>query len=153
RAVATDLETGRAALLDRGDLSVAMRASISAPGVFAPVESEGRLLVDGGLVENLPISVARDMHADIIIGSDVSFPLPPPIPLDSALSISNQMLAILVRTDSDRQRASLNDRDVLIQPELGTAAATDFTAVNGLITQGEAAARDAIPKLARFAVG
>ena len=61
RAVATDLETGDAVLLDKGDLSIAMRASISAPGVFAPVEYQGRLLVDGGLAENLPIDVARAM--------------------------------------------------------------------------------------------
>ncbi len=61
-------------LLDRGDLAIAMRASMSAPGVFAPVESKGRLLVDGGLAENLPINVARAMHADILIVSDVSFP-------------------------------------------------------------------------------
>ncbi len=63
RAVATDLVTGNAVLLDKGDLSIAMRASISAPGLFAPVESQGRLLVDGGLAENLPIDVARQMHA------------------------------------------------------------------------------------------
>src|ERR1700684_2600482 len=75
RAVATDLESGEAVLLDRGDLSIAMRASMSAPGVFAPVDYRGRLLVDGGLAENLPINVARAMNADILIVSDVSFPL------------------------------------------------------------------------------
>src|SRR5271169_744534 len=63
RAVATDLVTGGAVLMDKGDLAIAMRASISAPGVFAPVETQGLLLVDGGLAENLPISVARAMHA------------------------------------------------------------------------------------------
>ncbi|HEX3846481.1 MAG TPA: patatin-like phospholipase family protein, partial [Steroidobacteraceae bacterium] len=153
RAVATDLETGNAVLLDKGDLSIAMRASISAPGVFAPVEYQGRLLVDGGLAENLPISVARDMHADIVIVSDVSFPLQPRVALDSALSISNQMLAILVRKDSDRQRASLTGKDVLIEPNLGLSAATDFTTANDLITRGEAAAREAIPRLAHLSVG
>ena len=63
RAVATDLETGKAVVLDKGDLSIAMRASISAPGVFAPVDYQGRLLVDGGLAENLPIDIARAMNA------------------------------------------------------------------------------------------
>src|SRR5450631_1481507 len=119
RAVATDLETGNAVLLDRGDLAIAMRASISAPGVFAPVEMNDRLLVDGGLAENLPINVARAMHADILIVSDVSFPLQPRAELDSALSISNQMLAILVRKDTDRQRAALTAQDVLIEPRIG----------------------------------
>ena len=122
RAVATDLETGQAVLLEKGDLSIAMRASISAPGVFAPVDYEGRLLVDGGLAENLPIDVARAMHADMLIVSDVSFPLQSREQLDSALSISNQMLAILVRKDSDRQKASLGPNDILIEPALGTSA-------------------------------
>ncbi len=153
RAVATDLETGNAVLMDKGDLSIAMRASMSAPGVFAPVELNGRLLVDGGLAENLPINVARAMHADILIVSDVSFPLQPRADLDSALSISNQMLAILVRKDSDRQRASLGPQDILIEPELGAATATDFASPGAVITHGEDAAREAIPRLSAYAVG
>jgi NTE family protein len=153
RAVATDLENGNAVLLDKGDLAVAMRASISAPGVFAPVESRGRLLVDGGLAENLPIDVARQMHADILIVSDVSFPLQPRAALDSALSISNQMLAILVRKDADRQRATLGAQDVLIEPILGGASSTDFTAANNTVTSGENAARLALDKLRPLGVG
>jgi NTE family protein len=147
RAVATDLETGAGVVLDKGDLSIAMRASISAPGVFAPVDYEGRLLVDGGLAENLPINVARSMNADILIVSDVSFPLQPRDRLDSALSISNQMLAILLRKDSDRQKASLGPRDVLIEPVLGPVLATDFTVAVGSIAKGEAAARGAAARL------
>ncbi len=153
RAVATDLETGNAVVIDKGDLAIAMRASMSAPGVFAPVESDGRLLVDGGLAENLPVNVARAMHADILIVSDVSFPLQPRSALDSALSISNQMLAILVRKDSDRQRASLGPRDILIEPILGLAAATDFTAPSTVIARGEDAARESMGKLAAYGVG
>jgi NTE family protein len=153
RAVATDLETGEAVLMEKGDLAIAMRASMSAPGVFAPVELNGRLLVDGGLAENLPINVARAMHADILIVSDVSFPLLPLAKLDSALSISNQMLAILVRKDSDRQRASLGPRDILIEPNLGTATATDFTAPASIIAGGEAAGRAATAVLSAYGVG
>jgi NTE family protein len=153
RAVATDLETGNAVLMDRGDLAVAMRASISAPGVFAPVESQGRLLVDGGLAENLPVDVARQMHADILIVSDVSFPLQPRAALDSALSISNQMLAILVRKDADRQRATLSAQDVLIEPILGGASSTDFTAANNTIASGENAARVVLDRLKTLGVG
>jgi NTE family protein len=152
RAVATDLQTGEAVLLDRGDLSIAMRASMSAPGVFAPVDYQGHLLVDGGLAENLPINVARDMGADILIVSDVSFPLQPRDRLDSALSISNQMLAILVRKDSDRQKATLASRDVLIEPALGTTTVTDFTAAASTIAQGEAAAGALASRLAALRV-
>src|SRR6202047_2210668 len=147
RAVATDLLTGNAVLMDKGDLAIAMRASISAPGVFAPVETQGRVLVDGGLAENLPVDVARQMHADILIVSDVSFPLQSRSALDSALSISNQMLAILVRKDADRQRATLGPSDLLVEPVLGPASSTDFTAANSTIAAGENAAR---AMLARF---
>jgi len=153
RAVATDLESGEAVLLDKGDLAIAMRASTSAPGVFAPVDYQGRLLVDGGLAENLPINVARAMNADILIVSDVSFPLQARAQLDSALSISNQMLAILVRKDSDRQKNSLGPQDVLIEPVLGSTTSTDFTTTLGTIVRGEEAARRAAEKLARFGVG
>jgi NTE family protein len=147
RAVATDLLTGNAVLMDKGDLAIAMRASISAPGVFAPVETQGRVLVDGGLAENLPIDVAREMHADILIVSDVSFPLQARSELNSALSISNQMLAILVRKDADRQRATLSSSDILVEPVLGPASSTDFTAVNSTIAAGENAARVMLARL------
>jgi NTE family protein len=147
RAVSTDLLTGNAVLMDKGDLAIAMRASISAPGVFAPVETQGRVLVDGGLAENLPIDVARAMHADILIVSDVSFPLQERSALDSALSISNQMLAILVRKDADRQRATLSASDILVEPRLGAASSTDFTAVNSTIAAGENAAHVMLARL------
>jgi NTE family protein len=153
RAVATDLVTGSAVLLDKGDLSIAMRASISAPGLFAPVETQGLLLVDGGLAENLPIDVARQMHADILIVSDVSYPLQSRAALDSALSISNQMLAILVRKDTDRQRATLSASDVLIEPNLGSASSTDFTAAVSTIGAGENAARNMLGRLEALRVG
>ena len=161
RAVATDLETGNAVLLDRGDLSIAMRASISAPGVFAPVDYQRRLLVDGGLAENLPINVARAMNADILIVSDVSFPLQPRERLDSALSISNQMLAILVRKDSDRQKATLGPQDILIEPALGDLAGHGFhgggqapsrkarTAARGAATAARGAAASTTARMRR----
>ena len=152
RAVATDLVTGNRVLWDKGDLAVAMRSSISAPGVFAPVEAQGTLLVDGGLAENLPIDVARDMHADVLIVSDVSFPLQSRETLDTAISISNQMLAILVRKDADRQRASLKATDILIAPAMGTATSTDFTASNGAIAAGETAARSSVAQLEQLRV-
>jgi NTE family protein len=153
RAVATDLLTGNAVLMEKGDLAIAMRASISAPGVFAPVETQGRVLVDGGLAENLPIDVAREMHADILIVSDVSFPLQSRSALNPALSISNQMLAILVRKDADRQRATLNSSDILVEPLLGPASSTDFTAVNSTIAAGENAARVMLARLDPLSVG
>ena len=152
RAVATDLVTGGAVLMDKGDLAIALRASMSAPGIFAPVEAQGRLLVDGGLAENLPVDVARDMHADLLIVSDVSFPLQSRAALDSALSISNQMLAILVRKDADRQRATMTPGDILIEPQLGSTSPTDFTATATAVAAGESAARAVLDKLTALRV-
>jgi len=71
RAVATDIVTGEAIVLDSGDLAGAMRASMSAPGIFKPVRRDGRILVDGGVSNNLPVQIVRDMGADILIVVDV----------------------------------------------------------------------------------
>ncbi|MEP7244591.1 MAG: patatin-like phospholipase family protein, partial [Gammaproteobacteria bacterium] len=140
RAVATDLETGEAVVMGEGDLTSAMRASLSAPGVFSPVERKGRLLVDGGLSENLPIDVARKMDVDILIVVDVGFPLLKRDKLNSAPVISNQMLAILVRRDSDRQRATLTSQDIIIDPALEDASSFDFGIVKRAVAAGEKAA-------------
>jgi NTE family protein len=152
RAVATDLETGEAVVMHEGDLTSAVRASLSAPGVFSPVEREGRLLVDGGLSENLPINVARQMGVDVLIVVDVGFPLLDRTKLNSAPVISNQMLAILVRRDSDRQRATLTDRDIVIDPPLADASSFDFGIVMRAVEQGEQAARAAAQKLSTYSV-
>ena len=111
------------------------------------------MLVDGGVAENLPIDVARQMHADMLIVSDVSFPLQSRAALDSALSISNQMLAILVRKDADRQRATLGSADVLIEPTLGSASSTDFAAAISTIAAGENAAHSMLGRLEALRVG
>jgi NTE family protein len=152
RAVATDLETGEAVVMDHGDLTSALRASLSAPGVFSPVEREGRVLVDGGLAENLPIDVAREMGVDVLIVVDVGFPLLDRSKLNSAPTISNQMLAILVRKDSDRQRATLTDKDVIIDPPLGDASSFDFGIVSKAIRQGVEGARAVAPELAALSL-
>ncbi len=75
RAIATDIATGEAVVLDRGDLAMAIRASMSVPAAFAPVEIDGRVLVDGGIVGNLAIDVVRKMDVDVVIAFDVEIPL------------------------------------------------------------------------------
>ena len=152
RAVATDLETGESVVLGSGDLTIAMRASLSAPGVFAPVEREGRLLVDGGIADNVPVDIARAMGVDVVIVVDVGYPLLPRQQLTSAPVISNQMLAILIRHNADAQLATLTARDILIQPSLGDASSFDFGIVSRAIGTGEAAARAKASELATLAV-
>ena len=152
RAVATDLETGESVVLGSGDLTSAMRASLSAPGVFAPVERDGRLLVDGGIADNVPVDIARAMGVDIVIVVDVGFPLLSRRQLSNAAAISNQMLAILIRHNAEEQLGTLTPRDILIQPELGSASSFDFGVIARLIGVGEAAARGKRAQLASLAV-
>jgi NTE family protein len=148
RAVATDLETGEAVELAGGDLVTAMRASLSAPGVFAPVDLDGRLLVDGGLANNLPVELARQMGVDVLIVVDVGFPLRKRETLDSVATISNQMLSILIRRGSDAQRQLLQPADILLTPELGEASSFDFDIVPRAVELGEQAARASSERLA-----
>jgi NTE family protein len=152
RAVGTDLETGDAVVMGSGDLTSAMRASLSAPGVFAPVEREGRLLVDGGIADNVPVDIARAMGVDVVIVVDVGFPLLTRRQMTNAGVISNQMLAILIRRNAEAQLATLTPRDVLIQPALGDASSFDFGIVARAIGIGETAARGKSEQLAALAV-
>jgi NTE family protein len=152
RAVATDLETGEAVILDSGDLTQAMRASLSAPGVFAPVERDGRLLVDGGLADNLPIDVARSLGVDLLIVVDVGFPLLPRERLVSVPTISNQMLSIFIRRNAERQRRTLGERDIVIDPPLGEASSFDFGQVERAIELGRSAALEQTRRLQALAL-
>ena len=148
RVVATDLETGAAVVMKSGDLTTAMRASMSAPGVFSPVEREGRLLVDGGLVKNLPIDVAREMGVDVLIVVDAGVGLRDRGQLSSLASVSNQALAIMVRRDAEMQRATLTSRDILIQPQMDELSSYDFGIVERAVEAGAQAADAARPALA-----
>jgi NTE family protein len=152
RAVATDLETGETVVMSSGDLTSAMRASMSVPGVFSPVEREGRLLVDGGISENLPVDIARQMGVDILIVVDVGTPLLKRDKLSSAPVISNQMLAILIQHNSRLQLQKLTPTDVLIEPVLGDTSALDFGIVARVIATGEIAGHAAESRLASLSV-
>ena len=105
RAVATDLETGGAVVLARGDLALALRSSMSVPGVFPPTELDGRLLGDGGLVNNVPIDVARSMGVDVLIVVNIGTPLAGRETLNSAVGITAQMINILTEQNVQRSLA------------------------------------------------
>jgi len=152
RAVATDLETGKEVVMGSGDLVTAMRASMSAPGVFTPVELNGRLLIDGGLVNNLPADIARQMHVDVLIVVDVSFPLFGRDELTSPLAITNQAAAIMVRNRTLEKRAALSPDDIVIDPQLGTMSSADFSRVARAFAAGEVAARAASTRLASLSL-
>ncbi|MFQ6004788.1 MAG: patatin-like phospholipase family protein [Woeseia sp.] len=141
RAVASDIETGDPYVMTEGDLVLAMRASMSAPGIFLPVRVDGHLLVDGGLTGNVPVNVVRDMGVDIVIAVDVEFPLYTPEQLESALEITGQMLTILIRKETRRQLAGLNESDILIRPDLGDHGSTEFENITDTVGPGAAATR------------
>lgn len=136
RAVATDLETGDEIVLSEGSLADAIRASMSVPGFFAPVPHQDRLLVDGGMANNLPVSVAREMGADIVIAVDISMPLFKADQLDSVLSVTEQLTGFLTRRNTEVQIASLTARDILIVPDLEGFTSTDFKAAGDLAELG-----------------
>ncbi|HJV59902.1 MAG TPA: patatin-like phospholipase family protein, partial [Albitalea sp.] len=126
RAVATDMESGRPVVLDGGDLALALRASMSVPGLFAPTEVDGRILGDGGLVDNVPIDVARAMGADVVIVVNIGTPLSPRSALNSVGGLTAQMINILTEQNVQRSLATLQPADVLIAPDLGTLGSADF---------------------------
>jgi len=126
RAVATDLETGDMVVLGHGHLATAVRASMSIPGVYAPVNLDGRLLVDGGIANNLPVSVAREMGADIIIAVDITNELMGSDQLREAFSVFDQLTTIMTRRNADQQLGLLGAKDVLIRPDLEGHGSADF---------------------------
>jgi len=152
RAVATNLENGGKRVIGNGDLTTAMRASMSVPGLFAPVEYRGELLVDGGLADNLPIDVARSMGVDILIVVDAGFPLQPRKSLNSLPGITNQMLSILLRKDIERDLATLGPNDIVISPQLGDFSSYDFPETMKIVHAGAVAAEAAMARLSALAL-
>ena len=153
RAVATDIATGEAVVLSSGDLAKSMRASMSVPSIFAPVEMGGRLLVDGGVSNNLPVDVARDMGADIVIAVDISTPLKKREELTSAVSITAQLTGILTRRNTEAQIATLSGKDILIVPDLMGISSADFAESGQAVPRGRIAAEQHREKLAGLAMG
>lgn len=140
KAVASDLVTGSMVVLQRGNLASAMRASMSVPGVFDPVRSEGRLLVDGGLTRNLPVDVVREMGAELVIAVNVEFPLLGADELDGLLPVIAQLTTLMVASSTREQIASLGQTDILIEPPLGTEfQSTGFDRAGEIIPLGYAA--------------
>ncbi|WP_338640336.1 patatin-like phospholipase family protein [Burkholderia pyrrocinia] len=152
RAVATDLQTGQMVVLDHGSLPLAIRASMAMPGLFAPAEINGRALVDGGLVSNLPVDTARQMGANVVIAVDIGSQLRPLDALASPADVMQQMVGILIRQNVSAQRQQITANDVLLTPALGSLGFTDFQNARQAISAGEAAATAALPRLKRYAL-
>lgn len=144
RAVAADLVTGNPVVLDHGRLSTAVRASMSIPGLMEPVEWNDKLLVDGGIANNMPVSVLQAMGLDRLIVVDVGSPLRDAENIQNLVDVMEQLSGLMVRGNTEDQAALVSANDVLISPELDTVANTSFDAVDQAIAAGYAAANAAL---------
>jgi NTE family protein len=152
RAIATDIETSDMVVLSKGDLARSLRASMAIPGAFAPVEIDGKLLVDGGVANNMAVNVAKQMGADVVIAVNIGTPLSTRKDLGSFLGIIGQITNILTNRNVVAQIKILGPNDVLMSPELGTITTSSFEKMGDAIKIGEKTARDHQEDLSRYAV-
>ncbi len=153
RAIATDIVTGHMVVIADGDLSMAMRASMAVPGIFAPVQKGNALLVDGGLVRNLPVDVAKDMGADVVIAVDVGTKLAGADELTNALAIVAQMSGLLTVGNTNHQIELMTEGDVLITPAIGDKiSSADFKKLDEAIPLGYAATEAVQEQLEKYAL-
>ena len=151
--IATDIGNGERVVFRDGPLTQAMRASMSVPGLLAPVDHQGRKLVDGGLVDNVPISEVRERcQADVVIAVNVGSPLLKPDEVGSLLTVSAQMVNILTEQNVSRSLANLRQGDIYIQPDLNGISASDFARSAETADRGRAAAEAMVSQLAALSV-
>jgi NTE family protein len=150
RAVTTDIANGEKVVFRKGHLPQVIRASMSIPAVFAPVELDGRLLVDGGMTDNIPLDVAREMGVDVAIVVDIGTPLRNRKQLVTVVDVLNQSITLMTRRNSEEQLAALHKDDVLIQPPLASFGVTDFGRAEEMIDAGYRATQALNLRLARL---
>jgi len=152
RAVATDMISGEMVVLDGGDIATAMRASMAIPGAFAPVVTEQHILSDGGMVRNIPVDVARDLCADVVIVVNLVEPSVQREKLQTAVQLLSRSMDVMIEANEDLQLQSLTDQDIRIDVAMGDITTADFERVPDTIPLGEAAARASTNRLAMLAV-
>jgi NTE family protein len=142
-AVATDLNWGTAVVMDRGSIAKAVRASSAIPGVFEPVQHLGKLLVDGGVVDNIPIDVARAKGADLVVAVDISENVGN-TNIRNVLDVMLQAANIMFEVNVQRLK---KDADVLVAPAVGDVSTLDFSQKKRCMQAGMDAARKALPRI------
>lgn len=150
--VATDIMTGEEVVISQGPVLEAVRASISVPGVFTIARWKGRYLVDGGLVNPLPVRVLKEMGADFVIAVNVLPDVSNRAPRKrkgKAPGIINILIQSLYIASYSLVRSSTQDADILIEPQLADIAFSDFHRAEECIARGVSAAQDAIPEIKR----
>jgi NTE family protein len=152
RSVATDIGVVKPVVFSSGDLALAVRASMAVPGAFAPVQHDGKVLVDGGIVDNVPIDVVRTMGVDRLIIVDVGSPLLPAESVDSGPKILLQMISGLMIARTEEQLRAMSPGDVYLRPELGAMSSADFPGAGGSRTVAQVRrSRGTVPGMAQHA--
>lgn len=152
RAVATDMISGRMVVLDHGDLATAMRASMAIPGAFSPVAVNGYILSDGGMVRNIPVDVARNICADVVIVVNLVEPPAQPEKLRQATQLLARSMEVMLEANEVVQLETLTERDIRIDVPMGDIGTADFLRVPETIPLGEAAARSVAARLAAYSL-
>jgi NTE family protein len=142
-AIATDLNRGTRVVLDHGSVAKAVHASSAIPGVFNPVDHQGKFLVDGGVVENLPSSVARERGADIVIAVDIS----ENVINFNITNLIDVMLQSVTIMSSENVKYTRRNADVLITPAVGDVGMLDFSQKKRCMQAGIEAAQKAMPDI------
>ena len=152
RAVATDMITGDMVVIDRGDIATAMRASMAIPGGFAPVVTDEHILSDGGLVRNIPVDVARELCADLVIVVNLVEPTIEREKLQTATQLLGRSMDVMIIANEELQLQSLTAQDIRIDVPMGDIGTADFERVPETIPLGEAAARLMTDRLKELAI-
>ena len=126
RSVATDILELKPVVIKNGYLVDAMMASMSVPGALPPYELNGQLLVDGGVTNNMPVNVARDLGADIVIAVDISTDYKDEEDFTTLFTVADQLSNYLVRSTTNRQAKTLTEDDVFLKPQVGDMETTEF---------------------------
>ncbi|MFA0414277.1 patatin-like phospholipase family protein [Vibrio renipiscarius] len=126
RSVATDIVELEPVVIDSGYLVDAMMASMSVPGALPPYRLNGHLLVDGGVTNNMPVDVARDLGADVVIAVDISTDYKQEEDFTDLFTVADQLSNYLVRSSTSRQAETLVEADVLLSPDVGDMETTEF---------------------------
>ena len=152
RSVATDIIDLEEVVIDHGHLVDAMMASMSVPGALPPYEVEGRMLVDGGVTNNMPVDVARAMGADIVIAVDISTNYKSKEDFTNFLAAADQLSNYLVQRSTQEQAATLTDDDFFLRPDVGQMETTDFDKMPTAYHAGYEATRQYRDQLSKLAL-
>jgi NTE family protein len=142
--VATDLISGESVVIEEGLVAAAVRASISLPGIFTPIIKGDMVLVDGAVSDRLPIKVARDRGADLVIAVDVTFGAGKKTEINNTMDVIMTSIDIMSKIHFD---SVIPDADILIQPAVGPINPRDFNKSREVVDLGRKAAEDKVEEI------